>query len=146
MLCKKLMERFLGSFLVAESTDLQALEFRSKNVGWLWCLYNKGTILWPQIAYFLAPDLFTFMGQPPQTIPKGDIRGGRNFAPPQGTSVIWDVRVRRVKSGWGYFSARNLFYLVIQPSFNHLLGLDLWRMGVFLKKFDCRRLQTAGNG
>ena len=23
--------------------------------------------------------------------------GGRNFAPPQGSSVIWDVRVRRVK-------------------------------------------------
>ena len=36
------------------------------------------------IAYFLAPDLFTFMGQPPQTTSKGDIRGGRNFAPPSG--------------------------------------------------------------
>ena len=37
---------------------------------------------------FLAPDLFTFMGQRPQTTPRGDIKGGQNFAPPQGTIVI----------------------------------------------------------
>ena len=48
-----------------------------------------------------------------------------------------------LKSGWGYFSgrrpAKHLFYLVIQPSFNPLLRLDLWRLWVFFLLAKGRR-------
>ena len=83
--------------LVPHSTCLQTLELRSQNCG-----LTLISIL--QRCHFMDSNCIIFGPQPSYFYEstssdqsKGRFQGGQNFAPPQGTSVISDVRVRRVK-------------------------------------------------